>query len=48
MGQKSLGLYALIGVVLVMGIVAKNSILLADYAIVNQQEGKPMYEATLD
>jgi multidrug efflux pump subunit AcrB len=29
-GQKSLGLYALIGVVLLMGIVTKNSILLAD------------------
>ncbi|NQE34230.1 efflux RND transporter permease subunit [Microcoleus asticus] len=47
-GQKSLGLYALIGVVLLMGIVTKNSILLVDYAIMNQQEGKPMYEATLD
>ena len=46
--QKSLGLYALIGVVLLMGIVTKNSILLVDYAIMNQQEGKPMYEATLD
>ena len=30
-GQKSLGLYALIGVVLLMGIVTKNSILLVDY-----------------
>ena len=47
-GQKSLGLYALIGVVLLMGIVTKNSILLVDYAIMNQKEGKPMYEATLD
>ena len=47
-GQKSLGLYALIGVVLLMGIVTKNSILLVDYTIMNQQEGKPMYEATLD
>ena len=47
-GQKSLGLYALIGVVLLTGIVTKNSILLVDYAIMNQQEGKPMYEATLD
>jgi hydrophobe/amphiphile efflux-1 (HAE1) family protein len=47
-GQKSLGLYALIGIVLLMGIVTKNSILLVDYAILNQKEGKPMYEATLD
>ena len=31
-----------------MGIVTKNSILLVDYTIMNQQEGKPMYEATLD
>ncbi|MEG3894556.1 MULTISPECIES: efflux RND transporter permease subunit [unclassified Microcoleus] len=47
-GQKSLGLYALIGIVLLMGIVTKNSILLVDYAILNQKEGKPMYEATLE
>jgi hydrophobe/amphiphile efflux-1 (HAE1) family protein len=47
-GQKSLGLYALIGVVLLMGIVTKNSILLVDYAIMNQKEGEPTYEATLD
>jgi len=47
-GPKSLGLYALIGVVLLMGIVTKNSILLLDYAIMNQQFGKPMYEATLE
>jgi multidrug efflux pump subunit AcrB len=38
----------LIGVVLLMGIVTKNSILLVDYAIMNQQFGKPMYEATLE
>ena len=48
MGPKSLGLYALIGVVLLMGIVTKNSILLVDYTIMNQQFGKPMYETTLD
>ena len=47
-GQKSLGLYALIGVVWLMGIVTKNSILLVDYAIRNQQFGKPIYEATLE
>jgi multidrug efflux pump subunit AcrB len=29
--QKALGLYALIGIVLLMGIVTKNSILLVDY-----------------
>ena len=47
-GQKSLGPYALIGVVLLMGIVTNNSILLVDYAIMSQQFGKPMSEATLD
>lgn len=47
-GQKSLGLYALIGVVLLMGIVTKNSILLVDYALFNQAEGKPLFKATLE
>jgi hydrophobe/amphiphile efflux-1 (HAE1) family protein len=46
--QKSLGLYALIGIVLLMGIVTKNSILLVDYAILNQHEGKPLYKAVLE
>ncbi len=46
--QKSLGLYALIGVVLLMGIVTKNSILLVDYALINEEEGKPMYKAVLE
>ncbi|MBV8883783.1 MAG: efflux RND transporter permease subunit [Chroococcidiopsidaceae cyanobacterium CP_BM_RX_35] len=46
--QKSLGLYALIGIVLLMGIVTKNSILLVDYALINQQEGKPLYKAVLE
>ena len=36
------------GVVLLMGIVTKTSILLVDYAIMNQQFGKPIYEATLE
>ena len=34
-GQKSLGLYALIGVALLMRFVTKNLILLVDYAIMN-------------
>lgn len=46
--QKSLGLYSLIGIVLLMGIVTKNSILLVDYALLNQKEGKPLYKATLE
>ena len=39
--QKSLGIYALIGIVLLMGIVTKNSILLVDYTLIFQEEGKP-------
>lgn len=43
--QKSLGLFALIGVVLLMGLVTKNSILLVDYALMAKQEGKPQFQA---
>jgi hydrophobe/amphiphile efflux-1 (HAE1) family protein len=46
--QKPLGIYALIGIVLLMGVVTKNSILLVDHAIVNLQEGKKQREALLE
>ncbi len=46
--QKELGLFALIGVVLLMGIVTKNSILLVDYALLNKQEGKSRTQAALE
>ncbi|MEI2581767.1 efflux RND transporter permease subunit [Scytonema sp. PRP1] len=46
--QKALGIYALIGIVLLMGIVTKNSILLVDYAIINIQEGKTQRYALLE
>ncbi|MGF1514405.1 MAG: efflux RND transporter permease subunit [Elainellaceae cyanobacterium] len=46
--QKELGLFALIGVVLLMGIVTKNSILLVDYALMNKQEGKSRAHAALE
>lgn len=46
--QKELGLYALIGIVLLMGLVTKNSILLVDYALVHQREGKPLFKAILE
>ena len=46
--QKSLGLYALIGIVLLMGIVTKNSILLVDYTLINLEEGKTQRQALLD
>jgi len=46
--QKPLGIYALIGIVLLMGVVTKNSILLVDNAIMNLQEGKKQREALLE
>ncbi|MBD2678117.1 MULTISPECIES: efflux RND transporter permease subunit [Nostoc] len=46
--QKPLGLYALIGVVLLLGIVTKNSILLVDYTIINMQEGKKQRQALVE
>ncbi|MHC5759824.1 efflux RND transporter permease subunit [Nostoc sp.] len=46
--QKPLGLYALIGVVLLLGIVTKNSILLVDYTIINMQEGKTQRQSLVE
>ena len=46
--QKALGLYALIGIVLLVGIVTKNSILLVDYAIIGLEQGKKQRQAVLD
>lgn len=46
--QKELGLFALIGIVLLMGIVTKNSILLVDYALMNKEEGKSRAQAALE
>ncbi|MGJ5673492.1 MAG: efflux RND transporter permease subunit [Nostochopsis sp.] len=46
--QKALGLYALIGIVLLLGIVTKNSILLVDYTIINLQEGKTQRQALME
>ncbi|MBW4513152.1 MAG: efflux RND transporter permease subunit [Scytonematopsis contorta HA4267-MV1] len=46
--QKSLGLYALIGVVLLLGVVTKNSILLVDYTLLGLEEGKSQRQALLD
>jgi hydrophobe/amphiphile efflux-1 (HAE1) family protein len=46
--QKALGIYALIGIVLLLGIVTKNSILLVDYTIINMQEGKTQRAALLE
>ncbi|WGV26631.1 efflux RND transporter permease subunit [Halotia branconii] len=46
--QKPLGIYALIGVVLLLGIVTKNSILLVDYTIINMQAGKTQRHALIE
>ncbi|MDF5708398.1 MAG: efflux RND transporter permease subunit [Nostoc sp. S4] len=48
LAQKPLGIYALIGVVLLLGIVTKNSILLVDYTIINIQEGKSQRQALVE
>lgn len=46
--QKPLGLFALIGIVLLMGLVTKNAILLVDYALMAKQQGKSSYEAVVE
>ena len=46
--QKVLGLYALIGIMLLMGLVTKNSILLVDHALVSQKEGTSPFKAILE
>ena len=45
--QKELGLFALIGIVLLMGLVTKNAILLVDFALVGLKEGKPQSYAII-
>lgn len=48
-GNIELGVPAMIGLITLMGIVTKNSILLVDYAIVNTRErGVPIHEALID
>ncbi|MGQ4648482.1 efflux RND transporter permease subunit [Lyngbya aestuarii] len=46
--QKELGLFALIGIVLLMGLVTKNAILLVDFALAGKQEGKPQFKAVVE
>ncbi len=45
--QKELGLFALIGIVLLMGLVTKNAILLVDFALAGQKEGKKQFQAVV-
>lgn len=46
--QKPLGLFALIGIVLLMGLVTKNAILLVDYALSAKQQGKSRRTAVVE
>ena len=46
--QKPLGLFALIGMVLLVGLVTKNSILLVDYALLAMKEGKSRRQAVIE
>jgi HAE1 family hydrophobic/amphiphilic exporter-1 len=48
MSHQSLGMYGLIGIIMLMGIVTKNSILLVEYCIVAQQRGMTQYEAIIE
>ena len=45
--QKELGLFALIGIVLLMGLVTKNAILLVDFALAGLKEGKSQRQAVI-
>lgn len=45
--QKELGLFALIGIVLLMGLVTKNAILLVDFALAGLKEGKTQRKAVI-
>ena len=48
-GNIELGIPAMIGLITLMGIVTKNSILLVDYAIINTRDnGMPTHEALVD
>jgi len=46
--QKELGLFALIGIVLLMGLVTKNAILLIDFTLAAIKQGKPTFKAVVE
>lgn len=46
--QKELGLFALIGIVMLMGLVTKNAILLVDCSLANQQQGMRQFPAIIE
>ena len=45
---SSFSISSLIGILMLMGIAAKNSILLVDYVIIAEQEGMSRYDAIMD
>ena len=47
-GGSSFSISSLIGVLMLMGIAAKNSILLVDYVIIAEQDGMPRHDAIMD
>ena len=47
LGDKTLNIFSMIGLLLLMGIVKKNSIILVDYATQMRNEGLPAREAML-
>jgi multidrug efflux pump subunit AcrB len=46
--QKDLGLFALIGIVLLMGLVTKNAIMLVDFILASLKEGKSLYQSIMN
>jgi multidrug efflux pump subunit AcrB len=46
--QKELGVFALIGIVLLMGLATKNAILLVDFALSALKEGKNCFDAAIE
>ncbi|MGO4411320.1 efflux RND transporter permease subunit, partial [Brevundimonas sp. M-11_2] len=47
-GQSSFSISSLIGVLMLMGIAAKNSILLVDYVVMAEKSGMTRFEAIMD
>jgi HAE1 family hydrophobic/amphiphilic exporter-1 len=47
-GGSSFSISSLIGVLMLMGIAAKNSILLVDYIVMAEKDGMPRFEAIMD